>query len=271
MISSNALVYHSEKTHKMIQKSPLETPYIVQIAGSDVDVIKKAVLILNEVEGIDGIDLNCGCPVPKVISQNSGSALLKDLDQMAKIISCIKKYSNKRYTSVKTRLGFSEKIPSKIAKVCENEGVDFVAVHGRTRSGGYKAEVDYDAIKEFKDSTNLPIIANGDIDSFQKAKFVKEKTNCDALMIGRGAIGNPWIFYQIKNSLSEIKKDKIKEIIREHLNEVIKFYGKNGVKIFRKHLHLYSKTLPNASAFRDKINKISNPQSLVDEIENFFT
>ena len=271
MISSNALIFHSKKTLKMLQKSPHETPYIVQIAGSDLGVIKKAVMILNEIEGIDGIDLNCGCPVPKVVSQNAGSALLKDLDHMAKIIECIKKHSNKRYTSVKTRLGFSEKIPSIIAKICENAGADFVAVHGRTRAGAYKAEVDYEAIREFKSSIKIPVIANGDIDSYEKAKFVKDSTGCDGIMIGRGAIGNPWIFYQIKNELPRMKKEKIKEIVLEHFNAVIDFYGENGIKIFRKHLHTYSKSLPNASIFRDKINKISYHVEMKEEIERFFS
>ncbi len=254
----------------MVKKSLHENPYIVQIAGGDLEIIKKAVLILNQVEGIDGIDLNCGCPVPKVVSQNAGSALLKDLDKMARIIECIKKYSNKRYTSVKTRLGFVEKIPTKIAKVCENAGADFVAVHGRTRAGGYKAEVDYEAIKEFKSSIKIPVIANGDIDSFQKAKFVKEITKCDGLMIGRGAIGNPWIFYQIKNSINKVKKDKIKKIVLKHFHLVVDFYGESGIKIFRKHLHAYSKSFENAAAFRDKINKIVSFKELEIEIEKFF-
>ena len=271
MISSNALVYNSPKTLKMLEKSPLETPYIVQIAGSNLEVIKEAVLMLNDMEGIDGIDLNCGCPVPKVVSQDAGSALLKDLPKMGKIIETIKKNSNKRYTSVKTRLGFDTKIPAQIAKLIEDSGADFMAVHGRTRSGGYKAQVDYEAIAKAKDAVSIPVIANGDITSFEVAKRVKEITGCNSLMIGRGAIGNPWIFYQIKNNLEIVKKEKIKEIVLEHFDNMVSFYGTRGVIMFRKHLHTYSKGLPNASSFRDKINKIDDIDRARKSIEEFFS
>ncbi|HIP46135.1 MAG TPA: tRNA-dihydrouridine synthase family protein, partial [Campylobacterales bacterium] len=186
MISSNALKYHSTRTFKMIEKAPSETPYIVQIAGSDVEVIKEAVLILNDIEGIDGIDLNCGCPVPKIVSQCSGSSLLTDLPQMSRIIETIKKYSNKEYTSVKSRLGFNEKIAPEIARACESAGADFITFHGRTRAGKYKAPIDYTPIKEAKLDVNIPVIANGDITSLEIAQHVKEYTNCDGIMIGRG-------------------------------------------------------------------------------------
>ncbi len=271
MISSNALVYNSPKTLKMLEKSPLETPYIVQIAGSNLEVIKEAVLMLNDTEGIDGIDLNCGCPVPKVVSQDAGSALLKDLPKMGKIIETIKKHSNKRYTSVKTRLGFDTKIPAQVAKLIEDSGADFMAIHGRTRSGGYKAQVDYEAIAKAKDAVSIPVIANGDITSFEVAKRVKEITGCNSLMIGRGAIGNPWIFYQIKNNLEIVKKEKIKEIVLEHFDNMVSFYGERGVIMFRKHLHTYSKGLPNASSFRDKINKIDDIDKARESIEEFFS
>ncbi len=271
MISANALVHHSKKTFKMIEKSPLEIPYIVQIATGDVAVAKKAVEILNDIDGIDGIDLNCGCPVPKVVSQNSGSSLLKDLDQMSRVIETIKKYSNKQYTSVKSRLGFNEKIPEQIAKAVENSGGDFLTLHGRTRAGKYKAPVDYEAIKAAKNSVKIPIIANGDLTSLQKVKEVRKYTSCDAVMIGRGAIGNPWIFYQIKNNLDHVKKEKILEIVLEHYDAMLNFYGKIGVGIFRKHLHLYSKNFPNASQFRDNINRIDDPETIKEMIIKFFS
>ena len=270
MISANALKYHSAKTFDMIKKSPLEIPYIVQIAGSDIDVIKEAVLILNDIEGIDGIDLNCGCPVPKVVSQESGSSLLLNLPKMQKIIETIKTHSNKRYTSAKVRLGFNTKIPEEIAKACEDAGVDFMSIHGRTRAGAYKAEVDYEAISRARASVKIPVIANGDITSYEKALHVKEVTGCNSLMIGRGAVGNPWIFYQIKNQLLHVEKSKILEIFLEHYNGMLEFYGQRGVSIFRKHLHTYSKGLQDASDFRNRINRVEDESIMRDEITTFF-
>ncbi len=270
MISANALKFHSSRTRKMIEKSPLESPYIVQIAGSDPEVIKEAVLILNDIDGIDGIDLNCGCPVPKIVAQDAGSALLNDLNTMAKIIETIKHYSNKRYTSVKSRLGFQEKNSVEIAKVCEKAGADFITFHGRTRAGKYKAPIDYTPIKEAKESVSIPVIANGDITSLERAQMVRNYTNCDGIMIGRGAVGNPWIFYQIKNNLTKVSKEKITEIVLRHFDLMVEFYGNKGVGIFRKHIHNYSKGFANASEFRDRINRIDDPLSSRACIEEFF-
>ena len=270
MISANGLIHNSKKSLKMISKHQSESPYIVQIAGSDESVIKEAVLILNDVEGIDGIDLNCGCPVPKVVGQNAGSALLKDLPLMQKLIETIKKYSNKEYTSVKARLGFVEKIPVEIAKAAQEAGADFITFHGRTRAGGYKAKVDYEAIKIAKEAVDIPVIANGDITDIQKYRYVLDYTGCDGAMIGRGAIGKPWIFYQIKQNAFEIDKDKKLEIILEHFDSIVDFYGNRGVFIFRKHLHTYSKGENNAASFRDKVNKIEDPKEMRKAIEEFF-
>ncbi len=270
MISANALKYRCEKTFKMLQKSPLETPYIVQIAGSDIEAIKEAVLILNDIEGIDGIDLNCGCPVPKIISQEAGSSLLLNLPHMQAILETIKKYSTKRYTSAKVRLGFNTKIPEEIAKACESAGVDFMSMHGRTRAGAYKAEVDYEAIARARKSVKIPVIANGDITSFEKALHVKEVTGCDSLMIGRGAVGNPWIFYQIKHGHVEVEKEKILEIVLEHFDAMVDFYGDKAMGIFRKHLHTYSKGYREASEFRNRINRIEDESLMREAICNFF-
>ena len=255
----------------MIQKAENETPYFVQIAGSDIPNIIKAVEKLNAIEGIDGIDINCGCPVPKVISQNAGSSLLKDLPLMQKIIESVKKHSNKKQTSVKVRIGFVEKIPVQIAQAAENAGADFISVHGRTRSGGYTADVDYGAIKEAKKTIKIPMFANGDITSYEKALYVREFTKCDGVMIGRGAIGNPWIFYQLKHNLPLVEKSMIKEIVLEHFEEMLRFYGSpHGVSIFRKHLHAYSKGFDNATTFRNKINKIEDKNEAIKLIGKFF-
>ena len=208
MISSNALVYKSEKTRKMIEKSPQEDPYIVQIAGNKPELVRDAVQILNDIDGIDGIDLNCGCPAPKVFNHGSGSNLLGDLKKLEEILSTVKRYSKKQYTTAKVRLGVDTKIPVEIGKVVESCGVDFVSVHGRTRAGKYKAPVDYDAIKAMKDAISIPVIANGDIKDYDKAQEVLKYTNADGVMIGRGAIGKPWVFYQLKHGIEDISADK---------------------------------------------------------------
>lgn len=272
MISSNALAYNSKKTFKMLEKSPLETPYSIQLSGSQEDIIKRAVEILNDQDGIDIIDLNCGCPVPKVVNNLSGSALLTDLPRMARSIETIKRYSNKPLTSVKIRLGFEKKNHLEIAKLCEDSGADFIAVHGRTRAGKFKSEVDYEAIKEIKEHINIPVIANGDIDTPEKAKWVQEYTQADGLMIGRGAIGKPWIFHQMKEGVDSITDTLVREVVLEHFDQMIKFYGDYGTILFRKHLHTYSKGgYSEAASFRNEVNTIINPNKMRDVVDSFFS
>jgi tRNA-dihydrouridine synthase B len=271
MISSNALAYGSAKTEKMLRKSPLESPYSIQIAGSDPEILKRALDVINPLEGVDIVDLNCGCPVPKVVNNLQGSALLSDLDRMGRAIETIKKHSQKRYTSVKIRLGFSEKRHVEIARVCEEAGADFIAVHGRTRSGRFKAPVDYDAIAEVKRALKIPVIANGDIDSPQKARWVLEHTSCDGIMIGRAAIGRPWIFRMIKEGRDEVTPDMVAEAVLEHFDSMIEYYGAYGAILFRKHLHTYSRLgYEGAGSFRNRINRITDVDEMRREIEEFF-
>ncbi len=270
MISSNALAYNSEKTFKMIQKAPNEDPYIVQLSGNKPEIIKLAVEKLNEIDGIDGIDLNCGCPAPKVFNHGSGSNLLGDLPRLKEILSTIKKYSNKQYTTAKIRIGIDEKIPADIAKVIEDCGADMISVHGRTKKGAYKAPVDYDSIKIIKETVKIPVIANGDITSYEKAKKVLEYTGANGVMIGRGAIGKPWIFYQIANENAQISDTIKKQIILEHFDAMIKHYKEYGVVMFRKHLHTYSKGYEKANDFRQQVNTITDVKFMRDLINNFF-
>lgn len=270
MLSSNALMHGSAKTLSMIEKSPNENPYSVQIAGAEVDVIKRAVEILNEQEGIDVIDLNCGCPVPKIVGHGSGSSLLLNLPLMGDIIRTMKDTSKKEFTSVKIRLGFEKKNHIEIAKVVEDNGADFLAVHGRTRAGKFKSDVDYDAIKEIKAAVKIPVIANGDIDSYEKAKWVLEHTGADGVMIGRGAVGAPWIFHQLKSGSNAIDPLTKHAIILEHFDKMIEFYGAYGVIMFRKHLHTYSKGYRGASALRESINHMSDPLACRAMIDDFF-
>lgn len=270
MISSNALAYGSQKTLHMLEKSPIEYPYSVQISANDPDMAKRAVEILNKMDGIDIIDLNCGCPVPKVFGHGSGSALLGDLPRLKSILEAIRDASEKSMHSAKIRLGVNDKNHVEIAKTIEETGVDFIAVHGRTRAGKYKAPVDYDAIKEVKEAVSIPVIANGDIDSYEKAKWVLEHTGCDGVMIGRGAVGAPWIFHQLKTGSSEIELDVKHEIIMEHYDKMVEFHGAHGVPMFRKHIHTYTKGYRGASKIRDEVNRISDISEFRDLIDHFF-
>jgi tRNA-dihydrouridine synthase B len=272
MISSNALVHKSKKTYRMLQKDPSEDPYSIQIAGSDLDVIRQAVEIINTKEGVSCIDLNCGCPAPKVVNNLQGSSLLTDLPQMGRVIETIKKYSTKEYTSVKMRLGFNEKNHVEIAKVAEAAGAEFIAVHGRTRAGRFKAPVDYDAIREVKEAVSIPVIANGDIVSPQKAQWVLEYTGADGIMIGRAAVKEPWIFAQIKEGMVEPSSALIKEVVLEHFDQMVAYYDKYGAIMFRKNLHSYSKAgFQGASAFRDTINRMEDPVQMREVIDAFFS
>ena len=276
MISSNALAFQNRRTIKMLEKSPLERPYSVQIAGSNPKIIREAVEVINGEDGVDIIDLNCGCPAPKVVNNLQGSSLLNDLPTMAKTVETIKRYSNKEFTSVKIRLGFNSKNHIEIAKICQDSGADFIVVHGRTRAGKYKADVDYNAIREIKEVLSIPVIANGDITTPQKAKWVLEYTKADGIMIGRGAIGKPWIFQLIKNYIDgdrevEPTKELIQQVVLEHFDQMIAYYGDNGAIIFRKHLHTYSKAgYDGASKFRKLVNQIEDVNQMREIIERFF-
>ena len=270
MLSSNALAHGSVKTLHMLEKSPNEDPYSVQISASEVDMAKKAVEVLNEQDGIDIIDLNCGCPVPKVVGHGSGSSLLLNLPLMGDIIKTIKETSNKSMTSVKIRLGFEEKNHIDIAKVVEDSGADFLAVHGPTRVGKFKAPVDYEAIAEIKKAVNIPVIANGDIDSYEKARWVLEHTGADGVMIGRGAVGAPWIFHQLRSGEEHIDKLLKHEIVMEHFDKMIEFYGTHGLPMFRKHAHTYSKGYKGASKLRDAVNHINDIAEFRAVIDDFF-
>jgi len=270
MLSSNALAHGSEKTLHMLKKSPLEDPYSVQIAGAEVDVVCKAVEVLNEQDNINIIDLNCGCPVPKVVGHGSGSSLLLNLPLMGEIIKAIKETSNKEMTSVKIRLGFEDKNHVDIAKMVEDSGADFIAVHGRTRAGKFKSAVDYDAIAEIKKSVKIPVIANGDIDSYEKAKWVLEHTGADGVMIGRGAVGAPWIFHQLRTGEEQVNQALKHKIIMEHFDSMIEFYGNHGVAMFRKHTHTYSKGYQGASILRNQVNSINDISEYRAVIDDFF-
>lgn len=272
MISSHALVYNNTRTLKMIEKSQEEQPYSVQISGSKEAVIKQAVEILNTQEGIDIIDLNCGCPAPKVANHGNGSGLLKDLNLLVKIANLIKENAKTPYTSLKVRLGFDKKIPNELAQALKDVKSDFVVIHGRTRADGYKKErIDYDAIALIKAQVSLPVIANGEIDSASKAQEVLNHTGANGVMIGRAALSAPWIFWQIRNRTQEIPPIIKKELVLEHFQKMVEFYGQRGAIMFRKNLHAYAKGHEGASEFRNLINRLSDVELMKAHIGQFFS
>lgn len=270
MVSSNALVHNPSRSYKLYEKSSLENPYSVQLAGSDAGVIARAVEILNAQEGIDIIDLNAGCPAPKVVRSGGGSCLLKTPALLHDLVSTIKKTSNKPLTSVKIRLGFNENNGVDLAKACEDAGADFIVVHGRTRAGGFTAPVDYASIAAIKHALKIPVVANGDIDSYEKAMAVFEETGADGVMIGRGAMGAPWIFEQLKLTQAEVTIDLKRAIVLEHFDNMVLFHGEFGVSMFRKHLHRYAKGLPGAATFRNRINYEEDAARVREMILEFF-
>jgi tRNA-dihydrouridine synthase B len=267
MISANALAFNPRRCEKLWQKSPLETPYAIQLCASDPKILQRAVEIINDQDGIDIIDLNAGCPAPKVVKNGAGSALLKDPALLFSMVSAIKKSSRKPLLSVKMRLGFGTKNGGALARACEEAGADFLTVHGRTKNGGFSAPVDYEAIGEIKEAVKIPVIANGDIDSYEKALTVLEITKADGVMIGRAAMGAPWIFAELKERRKSVSTARL--VALSHFDACIKFYGERGVLLFRKHLHRYSRGFNKAAAFRRAINNETDAgavRAMIEEI-----
>lgn len=273
MISVHALAFKNKKTLKMVEKSPLENPFALQIAGNDMDIITRAVERLNPLkENIQILDLNCGCPAPKVSNHGSGSSLLKDLNKLVEILKLIRKVSEIPYLSVKVRLGFDKKIPLEIANALNDAPINYAVVHGRTKTDGYKKErIDYDSIALMKQILYVPLIANGEINNVQKSQEVLKHTGADGLMIGRAAVEKPWIFTQIKEGLQDETIELRQKVSLEHFNHTISFRGDYGAIMFRKNLHAYSKGLKGASEFRMLVNTITNPTLMREAIIEFFS
>ena len=270
MTNVNAIAHNNEKTKKMMQKSPLENPYFIQIAANNVENAIKAVEIINEMEEVDGIDINLGCPVKKARRSGFGGVLLKDENRLLlqDILSAIIRTS-KKDVSVKMRLGYEEIVAVERAKMFEDLGVKFITVHGRTVKQMYSGKADYEEIKKVVEAVTIPVIANGDITDYQKAKYVLEFTGAQGVAIGRGVIGKPWIFLEMKQG-GEITPQQKKEIILEHFKQMVKWYGDFGVVLFRKHAHGYSKGIERASEFRTKINDVKDAKVVEELIEEYF-
>lgn len=247
MINAKALCYDDEKTKSMIKLDDNEHPVALQIFGHEPDKLEEATKILNNHNNAI-LDINMGCPAPKIVKNHEGSALMKNPKLIEEILKRVVKASKKPVT-VKIRKGWDENSVNavEIAKIAEFAGVDAIAVHGRTREQYYSGKADWDIIRKVKESVNIPVIGNGDIFDAKDAISMMNQTNCDAVMIGRGSQGNPWIFeqlYDYQNGL-EIKIPTLKErcdIALWHLDLAIKIKGEfYGVREMRKHMACYVK------------------------------
>lgn len=258
MASSKAMEFGSEKTEKLLSMLDDERPSVAQIFGSNAQTIKNMILKLNEDDRIDIIDINMGCPAPKLVKNGDGAGLLLNLDNVKNILEEAVKVSKKPIT-VKTRKGFNDDIITavKVAQIAEAAGVSMITVHGRTREEYYCGVADLDIIKKVKESVNIPVIGNGDVTDVQSAIHMFEYTGCDGIMIARGSLGNPWIFKSILDGEEYIPSNNEKlDIILNHIDYACKYDGEKLSRLkLRKHLAWYLKGVENGSKYRDMINK----------------
>ena len=277
MISSKGICHNDEKTLKLMNMKNEKRPVAIQIFGSDIETMQYATKFVSKYADI--IDVNVGCPAPKVVKNGDGSKLLLNLDLLGEIIETVVKNSNNVPVSVKIRKGWDEKniVAVEAAKIIEAAGASMITIHGRTREEYYSASVDLDIIKKVKESVKIPVIGNGDIIDEKTAVRMFEYTGVDGIMIGRGALGNPWIFEKIIFYMETGKyKDNITNterlnLILKHLNLLIEEKGEIvAVKEMRKHIGWYIKNLKNASKIRGFINTIDNKDDLEKYLIEYF-
>lgn len=269
MISAKAMCYNDRKTFEMLEISPGEKTVGIQIFGSEEKILEEATKTLDKIDEVAMIDLNLGCPAPKIVKNGEGSALLKEPKKIYSLIKSIRSATSKPISG-KIRLGIDDNINYlEVSRAIEEAGADFIIVHGRTREQFYSGKANWDAIGEIKSKISIPVIGNGDIKSGEDAKKAIEDYNIDGLMIGRGAIGNPWIFSEIKEYLSNNKLINVPilgkfDIIFEHIELICSLKGERvGIPEMRKHLHMYLKGMENSSRLKNEINSIKSKDELI--------
>lgn len=278
MVSAKGLYYKDVKTKELMKINPLNRPEALQIFGSDPDIMSYVVeTYINERTDIDIIDINMGCPAPKIVKNGDGSALMKNPELAGMIVNKVKKVSNKPVT-VKFRAGWDSNSinATEFAKMVEYNGADLITVHGRTREQFYTGKADYNIIKQVKDSVSIPVIGNGDIFKPEDALRMTEETNCDGVMIGRGIFGNPWLIANVikilngdHNFYEPTSEDKIK-MLKKHAEMMEQeFDAKIAVLEMRKHAGWYIKGMKGSSEIRSKINKISEINELFLTLDNY--
>ena len=277
MVSDKALSFRNEKTLKMIKVVDEERPLTLQVFGGDLKSIVEGAIIIDKESDCDIIDINMGCPVNKVIKSNAGAKLMLDPEKIYSIVKAVVENVKKPVT-VKMRSGWSNDTiyAVEIAKLCEKAGAKAIAIHGRTRSQMYTGKADWDIIKQVKEAVNIPVIGNGDIVTPEDAKRMIDETNCDAVMIGRGVLGNPWLVKQTVDFLETGKyekeiyfDEKIKHII-DHMNRLIKLKGERIALLeMRSHAAWYIKGMKGATFVKREIAKISHREELVNLFKEY--
>lgn len=275
MVSAKALYYNDEKTKLLLNTENEKRPISMQLFGSDVESMKVATRFLNDIADI--IDINMGCPAPKVVKNGDGSKLLLDLKLAGEIVKAVVNES-KHPVTVKFRKGWDQNnvVAVQAAKVFQEAGASAITIHGRTRTDYYSGNVDLDIIKEVKEAINIPVIGNGDIKDGESALKMFEYTGVDGIMIGRASIGNPYIFKEIKDYLRGEKfkittnEEKLNTML-EHIDLAVKIKGEDiGIKEMRKHISAYIKGLPRSAEARERINKIENRNELEAYLREYF-
>lgn len=279
MISDKGLLYENNKTQEMIEISDYEKPISLQLFGNNEETMTKAAMFIDKSSNCDVIDINMGCPVNKVIKTGAGSKLMTTPDLAYKIVKSISENVDKPVT-VKIRSGFTHKDKNAVefAKLMEKAGADMITVHGRTRSDMYTGKADLDIIKAVKEAVNIPVVGNGDIRTPEDAKYMLEYTGCDAIMIGRGILGNPFLIKKIIDYLEdgeykkEITLEERKDYILKHLDKLIELKGeKVAVLEMRSHGAWYIKGLKGASKIKNEIVLASSVKDIKEIIKNYFS